>query len=67
MEKRKYSSNSLKDDKQLIKNYGPVSLLPTCGKIYEKTIFKSLFKYLEDNILLNLLESRFRCADSCVH
>ena len=32
-----------KNDKQLIKNYRPESLLPVCGKIYEKIIFNSLF------------------------
>ena len=29
-------------DKQLIKNYRPVSLLPICSKIFEKVIFNSL-------------------------
>ena len=28
-----------KEDKQLIKNYRPISLLPICGKIFEKLIF----------------------------
>ena len=35
-----------KHDKQLIKIYRPVSLLPICSKIFEKVIFNSLFKYL---------------------
>ena len=26
-----------KDDKQLVKNYRPISLLPICGKIFEKS------------------------------
>ena len=39
-----------KNDKQLIKNYRPVSLLPICAKIFfEKLIIHSLFKYLDDN------------------
>ena len=38
-----------KNDQKLIKNYRPVSLLPVCGKIFEKIIFNSLFKYLEIN------------------
>ena len=42
-----------KADKQVIKNYRPVSLLPICSKIFEEIIFNSLFKYLEDNKLLN--------------
>ena len=56
-----------KNDKQLIKNYRPVSLLPVCSKIFEKVIFNSLFKYLEDNNLLNSNQSGFRPGVSCVH
>ena len=56
-----------KHDKQLIKNYRPVSLLPICSKIFEKVIFNLLFKYLDDNNLLNSNQSGFRPGDSCVH
>ena len=56
-----------KHDKQLIKNYRPLSLLPICSKIFEKVIFNSLFKYLDDNNLLNSNQSGFRPGDSCVH
>ena len=38
-----------KGDKQTINNYQPVSLLPVCGKIFERLIFNSWYKYLEDN------------------
>ena len=51
----------------MIKNYRPVSLLPVCGKIFEKIIFNSLFKYLEDNNPLNGNQSGFCPGDSCVH
>ena len=34
-------------DKQVINNYRPVSLLPICGKIFERLICNSLFEYLE--------------------
>ena len=56
-----------KGDKQLIQNNRPVSLLPICGKIFEKIMFNSLFKYLENNNLLNPHQSGFRPGDSCVH
>ena len=36
-------------------------------EIFEKLIFNSLFKYLENNNLLNSHQSRFRPGDSCVH
>ena len=55
-----------KDDKQLIQNYRPVSLLPICGEIFEKIIFNSLFKYLENNNLLNPHQPGFRSGVSCV-
>ena len=54
------------NDKQLIKNYRPVSLLPACCKIFEKIIFNSLFKYLEGNNLLSGNQSGFRPDNSCV-
>ena len=34
-----------KGDKQLIKNYRPISLLPICGKNVEKIIFNNLYNY----------------------
>ena len=42
-----------KDDKQLVKNYQPISLLPICGKLFEKLIFTSLYSYL--NLLLYII------------
>ena len=51
----------------MIKNYRPVSLFPVCVKIFEKIIFNSLLKYLDDNNLLNGNQSGFRPGDSCVH
>ena len=41
--------------------------MPVCGKIFEKIISNSVFKYLEDNNLLNGNQSGFRSGDSCVH
>ena len=38
-----------KGDKQLIKNYRPISFLPICGKIFEKIIFNNLYNYLNTN------------------
>ena len=32
-----------KHDKGIINSYRPVSLLPICGKIFEKIIFNSLY------------------------
>ena len=56
-----------KDDKPMIKNYRPVSLLNICGKIFENILFNFLFRYLEDNKLLNCSQSGFQSGDSCAH
>ena len=32
-----------KDDKQCLKNYRPISLLPICGKIFKKLNFNEIF------------------------
>ena len=40
-----------KGDKQIIKNYRPVSILPICGKIFEKLIFNKMFIYFSANKL----------------
>ena len=54
-----------KEDKQLVKNYRPISLLPICGKIMEKLIFNSLYLYLSSNNLITSNQSGFRPGDSC--
>ena len=53
-----------KGDKQLIKNYRPISLLPICGEILEKIIFKNLYSYLHTNNLITKNQSGFRPGDS---
>ena len=41
-----------KGGKQLIKNYRPISLLPICGKMFEKIISNNLYRYLNGNNLI---------------
>ena len=53
-----------KGDKQLIKNYRPISLLPICGKIFEKIIFNNLYSYFNVNNLITKNQSGFRPGDS---
>ena len=52
-------------DKQIIDNYRPISLLPICGKIFEKILFNSRYGFLEENNLLCEHQSGFRPSDSC--
>ena len=53
-----------KDDKQLIKNYRPISLLPICGKKFEKIIFNNLHSYFNANNLVTKNQSGFRPGES---
>ena len=40
-----------KESKQLAKNWRPVSLLPICGKIFERLLYYEVYLYLIDNNL----------------
>ena len=42
-----------KGDKQILKNYRPISLLPVCGEIFEKLIFNEMFKFFIENDLIS--------------
>ena len=42
-----------KNDKQLIENYRPISLLPVFGKIFEKVVFNGIYNFLLNKRLLN--------------
>ena len=55
-----------KESKNILKNYRPISLLPVCGKIFEKCIYNSLYSYLESNNILSKFQSGFRKGDSCI-
>ena len=64
METCECNSNLQKGDKQLVTNYRPISLLPICGKLFEKIIFNNLYGYLNGNNLLTKNQSGFRPGDS---
>ena len=44
-----------------------MSLLPICGKIFERSIFNSLHENIEENKLLSMHQSGFRSNDSCIN
>ena len=56
-----------KGDKQVLKNYRPVPLLPICGKIFQKLILNTLYSFFEDHKLLNPCQSGFKKYDSCIN
>ena len=56
-----------KNDKQIISNYRPISLLPVLAKVFERIIFKHLYNYLISNDLITNNQSGFRPGDSCTN
>ena len=53
-----------KNDKQIISNYRPISLLPILAKVFERIIFKNLYNHLVFNNLITKNQSGFRPGDS---
>ena len=53
-----------KGDKQLIKNYRPISLFSNCGKILENIIINYLYIHLHTNNLITKHQWGFRPGDS---
>ena len=43
-----------REDKMLVKNYRPISLVPIFGKMFERVIYNSLFNYFQSNRLSHL-------------
>ena len=56
-----------KGNKQTLENYRPVSLLPICGKIFERLIYNSLFEFFIANELISSNQSGFKPGDSCIN
>ena len=56
-----------KNNRQLKTNYRPISLLPICGKIFEKIVFDCLYHFLNNNNLISKNQSGFRPADSTIN
>ena len=55
-----------KEDKSLIKNYRPASLLQSFSKIYKIVIYNALFNYFKSNKLFTPSQSGFSPCDSCI-
>ena len=53
-------------NKQELKNYRPISLLPVSSKIFERLLYDSMFKFFTENNLILLNQSGFKPGDSCV-
>ena len=56
-----------KGDKQSLKNYHPIPLLPICGKIFEQLIYKKHFEYFIKNDLISYNQLGFKPGNSCIN
>ena len=43
-----------KNNKQELKNYRPIPLLPVSSKIFERLLYDSMFKFFKENNLISL-------------
>ena len=55
-----------KNNKQLIRNYRPISLLPVCGKILERVIYNKMYEFFRENELISHNQSEFKPGNSCI-
>ena len=56
-----------KADKQFLKIYRPISLLPIAGKIFERLLYDRMFEFFIANNLISKNQSGFRPGDSCIN
>ena len=56
-----------KGDKQNLKNYRPISLLPVAGKIFERILYNNMYEFFTENNLISPNQSGFKRSDSCIH
>ena len=56
-----------KGDKQIIKNYRRISLLPIVGKIFERLLYDRMFEFFIAHNLISKNQSDFRPGDSCIN
>ena len=54
-----------RDDKQNVKNYRPVSLLPIFRKIFERLIYNEMYSFFIENDLISSNQLGFKQGDSC--
>ena len=55
------------NDKQRLNNYRPISLLPICSKIFERSIFNEMFGFLIENDLISQHQYGFEPGDSSIN
>ena len=53
-----------KNEKNIVSNYRPISLLPLCGKMFEKMIYDNMYAHFFGNKLISDKQSGYRRNDS---
>ena len=56
-----------RDDKQNVKNYRPVPLLPIFGEIFERLIYNEMYSFFTENDLIFSNQSGFKQGDSSIN
>ena len=57
----------IKNKKQVVENYRPISLLPVCGKILERIIYNIMFDFFSENELISHNQSGFKPENLCIN
>ena len=57
----------LKNNKQEVKNYRPIYLLPVSSKIFERLLYDSMLTFFTENSLISQNQSGFKPGDSCTN
>ena len=52
---------------QDLNNYRPISLLPVSSKIFERSLYGSMFKFFTEDNLISQNQSGFKPGDSCTN
>ena len=56
-----------KNNKQEVKNYRPIPLLPVSSKIFERLLYDNMFKFFTEISLISQNQSGFKPGDSCIN
>ena len=56
-----------KNNKQDLKDYRPISLLPVSDKMFERLLYDSVFKFFTENNLISQNQSGFKPGDFCTN
>ena len=56
-----------REDKQNVKNYRAVSLLPIFGKIFQRLIYSEMYSFFIQNNLISSNQSSFKQGDSYIN